>query len=197
MKRLALAFVFLLAAPALVSADTFERIDFFAPLSPSSEVRAIGPITDREIVGEGNVAMHLRRDTAGNVVSAVVDFDVQLFTTQAENFTGMHIHQNVAGANGAIVLSSTPVNFPPGGLLAASAGEGRIFKQRSLAITNTGELAAINGVLANPAGFYLNVHTTSYPGGIFRGQLQRTVSTKVDLLDSLIRRVAFLLGLRP
>ncbi len=196
MNRLALALVFLLAAPAMVLADTFERVDFFAPLSPSSEVRT-PPITDKEIVGEGNVAMHLRRDTAGNVVSALVDFDVQLFTTQAETFTGMHIHQNVAGANGAIVLSSTPVNFPPGGLLNASAGEGRIFKQRSLAITNTGELAAINGVLANPAGFYLNVHTTSYPGGIFRGQVQRTVSTKVDSLDLLIRRIAFLLGLRP
>jgi hypothetical protein len=196
MKRLALALVFLLAAPALVLADTFERIDFVAPLSPSSEVRT-PPITDKEIVGAGNVAMHLRRDTAGNVVSALVDFDVEVFTTQAETITAMHIHQNVAGANGGIVLSSTPANFPPSPILDASPGEGRIFKQRSLAITNTGELAAINGILANPAGYYLNLHSTSYPGGIIRGQLQRTVSTKVDSLDALVRRVAFLLGLRP
>ncbi len=198
MKRLALASVFLLAAPALVLADTFERVEFIAPLSPSSEVPAV---TDREVVGNGTIALHLRRNDAGNIVSALADFDVSFFTTQPETFLAMHIHKNVAGANGGIVLSSTPANFPPNPLLDASAGAGRIFKQRSLAITNVAELTAIGGIISDPGGHYLNLHTTSYRGGIFRGQLQRTVSSKVDTgfssIDALVRRIAFLLGLRP
>jgi hypothetical protein len=31
-----------------------------------------------------------------------------------------------------------------------------------------------NSILANPAGFYLNIHTAANPGGVARGQLTRT-----------------------
>jgi hypothetical protein len=41
--------------------------------------------------------------------------------------------------------------------------------------TSTGCVAAarvvVNSILANPAGFYVNMHTADYPGGAIRGQL--------------------------
>jgi hypothetical protein len=33
------------------------------------------------------------------------------------------------------------------------------------------DAATINSIVANPAGFYFNVHTTLNPGGVVRGQL--------------------------
>jgi hypothetical protein len=33
--------------------------------------------------------------------------------------------------------------------------------------------ALINEIIANPAGFYVNVHTTQYPKGAIRAQLKR------------------------
>ena len=72
--------------------------------------------------------------------------------------TAAHIHRGAAGVNGPIVIglttsTSTFVNgrlqgtFPPI------------------------DAALVNEIKANPAGFYVNVHTTAFPGGEIRGQL--------------------------
>ena len=34
------------------------------------------------------------------------------------------------------------------------------------------DAATINSIVANPAGFYFNVHSTLNPGGVVRGQLR-------------------------
>jgi hypothetical protein len=70
------------------------------------------------------------------------------------NITAAHIHQAAAGANGPIVLpfSGTPSN---GGTFTTS---------------NT-DMTVANNILANPNGFYTNVHTATFPGGEIRGQL--------------------------
>ena len=63
-----------------------------------------------------------------------------------------HIHQAAAGVNGGVVIDFT----------AQLVG----------ARTITPALAA--QIAANPAGFYVNVHTTEHPGGAIRGQLSAT-----------------------
>ena len=39
--------------------------------------------------------------------------------------------------------------------------------------TNAAGLDTVNGMLTDPSGYYVNLHTTENPGGVIRGQLQR------------------------
>ena len=59
-----------------------------------------------------------------------------------------HIHQAPAGVNGPIVIPFSSLNS---------------------CAHSTGELVA--NIVADPAGFYFNVHTQAFPAGAIRGQL--------------------------
>jgi hypothetical protein len=67
-----------------------------------------------------------------------------------------HVHQAAVGVNGPIVL---PLTAPgPDGVADACA--------------ESPDPAVLAALLADPAGFYVNVHTTAFPMGAVRGQLQ-------------------------
>jgi CHRD domain-containing protein len=71
--------------------------------------------------------------------------------------TAAHIHQNVAGHNGTIVI---PFTQPATGNPGSSSG--------CITVTNKNLLKNIK---TNPSMFYVNVHTSDFPGGAIRGQL--------------------------
>jgi hypothetical protein len=71
--------------------------------------------------------------------------------------TGAHIHVGVAGTNGPIVVDLDPFNAQITGNMAEHC------------VVTTAELAG--AIATNPTGYYVNVHTTAYPGGAIRGQL--------------------------
>ena len=71
--------------------------------------------------------------------------------------TAAHVHRGEAGANGPSVvpfLASTPAasDSPSGCTQGVDAG-------------------LIQEIMANPTGFYVNVHNADFPGGAIRGQL--------------------------
>ncbi|HEX3700376.1 MAG TPA: CHRD domain-containing protein [Phenylobacterium sp.] len=68
--------------------------------------------------------------------------------------TMAHIHKGAAGANGPPVVPFKPVDAS-----GASKGCG----------TATADVA--KDLVANPANYYVNVHTKAAPGGAIRGQL--------------------------
>jgi hypothetical protein len=80
------------------------------------------------------------------------------FTLSAQSIrlpaAAAHIHRGVAGQNGPVVVAFVPpdANGVSRGCATASA-------------------TLIGEILANPAGFYVNVHTSQFPGGAVRGQL--------------------------
>ena len=75
--------------------------------------------------------------------------------------TGTHIHRGAPGVNGNIVIG-----FQPSGQSAPTYTNGVATG------TITGiDQALINEIIANPAGFYLNVHSTERTGGAIRGSL--------------------------
>jgi hypothetical protein len=66
----------------------------------------------------------------------------------SESITGDHIHQAPQGVNGSVV-----VNF--GGQLSGSGLQD----------------SDLTGVLSDPTGYYVNVHTDEFPAGAIRGQI--------------------------
>ena len=66
------------------------------------------------------------------------------------NVVAAHIHTGTAGVNGLVVIPLPPLS-------------GCVSADRDL----------IKRIRQNPTDFYVNVHTTTYPGGAVRGQLSR------------------------
>src|SRR5436190_3469009 len=66
-----------------------------------------------------------------------------------------HIHRGVAGTNGPIVVDFTS--------LLAGGGDGCVSADRAL----------VKAIRKNPQGYYFNVHSTEFPGGAVRGQLEK------------------------
>jgi hypothetical protein len=86
------------------------------------------------------------------------DAGVVCYRLHAENVTlptiAAHIHKGAAAVNGPVVVpfSAPGANGTSSGCTASTA-------------------AIIDDILANPAGYYVNVHTKEHPGGAIRSQL--------------------------
>jgi hypothetical protein len=143
-------------------------IVFTVQLSAANEVPAI---TNSESGGRGTatITFNVPRDSAGIPTgggSAV--FSVQLSGFPAGSMArAAHIHPGAAGANGPVLVdtgltAAAPVLLSDGtGNITLTSPEGQLTQERAAQI------------VANPAGFYFNVHTPVNPGGAVRGQLVR------------------------
>ena len=154
----------LLTASAAFS-QTAETIPYRAILSSANEV----PPVSLNATGAATVWLHVIRDAQGRVTSASVDFDVSFTLPAANNVVGLHIHPGAAGVNGPVVIDTGIRAAEP----LAVGTTGQIERQAQVPATATAALEAVNGILSNPAGYYVNMHTTDFPGGVMRGQLQR------------------------
>jgi hypothetical protein len=82
-----------------------------------------------------------------------------------------HIHEGGKGVNGPVKVALFGTAMPE--TVTAAAG----------AVT-VSDPAIADAIRANPAGFYLNLHTTQFPGGAVRGQLSK-LNRPADLLGLL------------
>ena len=71
-----------------------------------------------------------------------------------------HIHRGAAGQNGPVVAN---LAWPQGGEASDCLTEGEDGKGMAAGI--------VQEILANPEGFYVNVHNSQYPNGAVRAQL--------------------------
>jgi CHRD domain-containing protein len=80
--------------------------------------------------------------------------------------TASHIHRLPAGqANGPVVVPF--FNFATPSTATAFSG---CASHNAINIT-TSERELLDAIIANPSGYYVNVHTTKHPAGEVRGQL--------------------------
>ena len=79
-----------------------------------------------------------------------------------DDAAAMHIHEAPAGAEGPVVI---PLDHTKIG-----AGE----------VCATAETALLEDITADPAGYYLNVHTPAFQAGAVRDQLSPATPTGVD-----------------
>jgi hypothetical protein len=82
-----------------------------------------------------------------------------------------HIHEGVAGVNGAVKVPLFATAMPD----TATAAAG---------VLTVSDPAIADALRANPSGFYLNLHTKEFPGGAVRGQLTQ-LKGSADLLSLL------------
>ena len=146
------------------SSATPTNPTFTAALSPANEVP---PITNAESTVSGNATITLvvTRDAANNITAATATFVVNLTGFPAGSAVNIaHIHEGATTCACPVVVNTS-----------LAAGEVTIVNGvASFTKANiTVDPAVAQRILANPAGFYFNVHTTLNAGGVARGQLNR------------------------
>jgi hypothetical protein len=99
-----------------------------------------------------------------NVDAGTVCFDLKIDDVGAPNRG--HIHFAPAGVNGGIVAPLFELAAVPTDPRHDALESGRL---QDCVSADPAVLAAI---VANPAGYYVNVHNTRFPGGAIRGQLE-------------------------
>jgi|GEM_PF-3469581 len=112
--------------------------------------RLVAPIRGLEEVAPGDPDGSGLAIVDANPETGEVCYELDL--TGFETPTGAHIHTGVADTNGPVAI-----DFAVG--------------TNGLAGCVPGNVDTVNNLLTDPAGFYVNVHTTSFSAGAGRGQL--------------------------
>ena len=135
---------------------------FTSTLTAANEVP---PVSNSESTASGsvNLTMNVTRDTTGTITAATGTFVVNMTGFGAGTaITAAHIHPGAAGQ-----VNGPAVNLALGnGEIVLTTGAGS-FTKTAIPITT----AQADQLIASPAAFYFNVHTTLNPGGAIRGQL--------------------------
>jgi len=143
---------------------------FNVQLSAANEVP---PITDAESTARGTAIITVKpeKDGSGTITGGTIDFSVSLNgLTSTTVLTAAHIHPGAAGINGGVLVGT--------GLTAQDnipvTNGAATFSKLNVDAKSTNNSAATNiqAILANPSGFYFNVHSALHGGGVMRGQLQ-------------------------
>ncbi|MEP6981826.1 MAG: CHRD domain-containing protein [Nakamurella sp.] len=111
--------------------------------------------------GSGSGSEEVPAGSASDKVSGTFDIDAAAGTlTYKISFQGSepatmgHIHKGAAGTKGDVVVPFDAAVINAGG-----------------SATITVDKAVLDAIVADPAGYYVNVHTATAPGGAARGQL--------------------------
>lgn len=138
------------------------RFVFTADLKPSNEVPPIAN-AEASCSGKGVFTLNTTKDASGNVTAATAQFETDITGCPAGTEINIgHIHKAAAGVLGPFVVNSGLAK----GELTLTAGAGKINKTQP-----TVEAALATDIIANPATYYMNWHSTLNAGGILRGQL--------------------------
>jgi hypothetical protein len=128
---------------------------FQVTMLPSQETP---PITNAESSARGTAVITVHKDTNA------IDFQVSVTGFPAGSaLNNAHIHNGAAGVPAGVFVGTglTAANFP-----ALTNGAA------TFSVTANTDADHVNQILANPAGFYFNVHSVANGGGVMRGQLK-------------------------
>ena len=143
-----------------------NTVVFTANMSAAQETT---PVTGAEAnaTGTATITFNLTRDASNTITAGTANFSANVANMPAGSTLILaHIHTGAAGVQGGVLVNT--------GLSAATAITIGANGTATLTINTVSlDVTAINNIIANPAGFYFNVHSAQHPGGVVRGQLVR------------------------
>ena len=93
-----------------------------------------------------------------------IEFLFTINNKSADTFTRAHIHTAAAGSNGPIHWDFLEAGNPVASISDQPSQLRGVARPRAAAV--------VADLLANPSGYYVNVHSSAFPGGAVRGQVQ-------------------------
>src|SRR5688572_4988943 len=148
-----------------VGAAKAETISATVPMNPQNEINPNPAIVQPDARGAFQVGVNVTRDGAGAITGGTIRFLGNFAFPLGITVTGLHIHEGAATINGPVRFDT---GLTAGNPLVFATGKGVIDLTVTITATN---LEAFKRFVANPAGFYANLHTTENPGGAIRGQI--------------------------
>ena len=133
---------------------------FTAQLLASNEVP---PVSNADLNAFGNVVVVV------NTTTNTYNFDWAVGGLAASTIILSHIHEAPAGVNGPVRVDS---GLNAGSIVIPVANGSAVFSKSGI-VPATDAAGITQRLLANPAGFYFNIHSNLNPGGVVRGQLVR------------------------
>ena len=144
--------------------DDDNTVVFTANMTAAQETT---PVTGAEANGTGTatITFNLTRDASETITGGTANFSANVANLPAGSTLILaHIHTGAAGVQGGVLVNT--------GLSAATAITVGANGTATLTINNVSlNVTDINNIIANPAGFYFNIHSALHPGGVVRGQL--------------------------
>lgn len=143
------------------------RAESNPPSSASADVAPIVFNTELRAENEPNNAS--TSDSKGHAQVVVrpdgtIEFPLVINNKSSETYTRAHIHKGAAGINGPIHWDFLEAGVPVATIGDQPATLRGVARPRATAV--------LEDLLANPDQYYVNVHSTVFPGGAMRGQLR-------------------------
>jgi CHRD domain len=153
MQRLIACFVITCATVVLSAAGVASAKNGHGTMCVlHAKLTAKNETTGSTSTAKGHTLIKVRED-------GTIEFNTTISNKNHETFTAGHIHQAPVGVPGSIVVP----------LFGGPDTSARHIKQRGTATPNAGTTGA--NLCQDPSAYYVNYHTTAFPGGAIRGQL--------------------------
>ena len=152
MRRLILGVVAACAAVALTASGAPAKNGNGVMCVLHARLTATSETTGSTSTAKGHTQIKVR-------ANGTIEFKTQILNKNGETFVAGHIHLAPVGLAGAIVVP----------LFASPGTTARHIRQSGVATPNAGTTGA--ALCTNPSAYYVNYHTTAFPGGAIRGQL--------------------------
>lgn len=161
------------------ASELSRTVTLEARLSPLNENPVV---TGRAASGSATITIRVDRPntSVATAASGSVLVGITATTTQNEVVAAAHIHRGGAAVNGPVV-----VDFKLGAAANTVANQPATLTTQ-FEVTEADAVKVLEEIIANPAGFYVNVHTQSNPGGHIRGQLAPTTNAAVERLETRV-----------
>ena len=165
------------AAGALQGQLSKNVFVFFNQMTQAEE----NPPTGVSGTANSMTSIRVDRDSTGNVTGGTVSFNVKYAMGGPVTFTGLHIHNGKIGVNGPVVINT---GLSGTNTVVSADGNGVISRDVPITSSDTA-FDYLRGVIKKPENYYVNIHTTTFPGGIIRAQLlKETYHFKANMSPS-------------